>query len=416
MKKNIIFASLTALFALGGLVCFFLSKQEANQPAIHPPIVNPQHPILVRSPEGDSAWLCLPRSTARLQTLKAEANALLDGTTGEVWVAFKTDTISGIKVPTGDHRWKRRLAHLLADPIQVDSTVQWQEARVKLMRFTADERDSLDTKNINTDGLLFHRFLTKINSLQNRQRTTYLLDRQLYSDQVATVSMENKAKLKLAIGPVGIASFPGWMDGAVGCWLLAAALGVAGWWRREENSEKIDNEEFSPPIAETETQVPSQAHATISNEVAEPINSSFPVPNEELALIQQYARQFYKRYGMLFEELQQESLPLAIGTRERVLQQLIEMALHAHTFAYYGIMDKLSALDQSPNARLLLENRKLEGLPDPPIRVFSPRPYETDTKYRALYDLVKDLPLRELDVLLEDQVHIPPDFFALKKA
>ncbi|MBU1822896.1 MAG: hypothetical protein KKG00_15520 [Bacteroidetes bacterium] len=416
MKKNIIFASLTALFALGGLVSFLLSKQKANQPAIHPPIVNPQHPVLVRSQEGDSAWLCLPRSTARLLTLKTGKNALLDGTTGEVWVAFKTDTISGIKVPSEEHRWKRRLAHLLADPIQVDSMVQWQEAQAKLLHFTADERDSLDTKNISADGLLFHRFLTRITSLQNRQRTTYLLDRQLYSDQVATVSMENKAKLQLGIGPIGVASFPGWLDGAVGCWLLAAALGVAGWLRREDNSEKIDNEEFSPPIAESETPVPYPARVTISNEVAEPVNSSLPVPNVELALIQLYARQFYKRYGTLFEELQQESLPLAIGTRERVLQQLIEMALHAHTFAYFGIMDKLGALDQSPNARLLLENRKLEAQPDPPIRVFSPRPYETDAKYRALYDLVKDLPLRELDVLLEDQVYIPPDFFALKKA
>ncbi len=416
MKKNIIFASLTALFALGGLICFLLSKQEANQPAVHPPIVNPQHPILVRSPEGDSAWLCLPRSTARLLTLKTGKNALLDGTTGEVWVAFKTDTISGIKVPSVEHRWKRRLAHLLADPIQADSTVQWQEARAKLLHFTANERDSLDTKNISADELLFHRFLTRITSLQNRQRTTYLLDRQLYSDQVATVSMENKAKLQLAIGPIGVASFPGWMDGAVGCWLLAAALGVAGWLRREQKPHQLENEGNVPILAESETPLPSPAHATISNEVAEPVNSSFLVPNEELALIQLYVHQFYKRYGTLFEELQQESLPLAIGTRERVLQQLIEMALHAHTFAYYGIMDKLSALDQSPNAQLLLENRKLEGLPDPPIRVFSPRPYETDTKYRALYDLVKDLPLRELDVLLEDQVYIPPDFFALKKS
>ena len=347
MKKNIIFASLTALLTLGGLVCSLLNLREAYHPS-GLAIVNPRNPILVRNQQGDSAWLCLPRPAARLLTLKAGENALLDGTSGEVWVVFRTDSSSGSKVPAGEYRWKRRFAHLLADPAQRDSLVQWQETRAKLLRFVADEPDSLDTQNISADGRLFHRFLTKITSLQHRQRTTYLLDRELYSDRVDTVSMKNKASLQLAIGPGEAAGFWGWSIGAVTCWLLASALGVAGWWWREK-SAKIEHEDDVPPLTETQVPiVPTDAAISEEAEAAEPVKSSLPIPNEELMLIQRYARQFYKRYGMLFEELQQESLPLAAGTRERVLQQLIEMALHAHTFAYYGIMDNAGDIGPKP--------------------------------------------------------------------
>ncbi|GHB88834.1 hypothetical protein [Persicitalea jodogahamensis] len=189
-----------------------------------------------------------------------------------------------------------------------------------------------------------------------------------------------------------------WQEIALGCWLAASILGVAGWSRGKTEEEAETNDE---------------ATETTNPEILEADSAAALAAVGETTQVHAYVRKFYDRYGSLFEDLQTLPLPPNDTARAVVLQKLVEMALHAHSFAYYGIMDRLAQLDQSPNARLLLEDCPASRLPH---RLFTTDAYQTDAKFRALYEIVKSVPIQELDVLLEDQVYVPPAFFMVKES
>ena len=437
MNTNRMFAVLILLLGVSGAVAYELGHHFTAREAARTITINTQRPTLLQKKAGDTAWLWLPRRTERLLTLKTTPNALMDGHTGEVWFGYKTDTARRIRQATEPHRAKRRMARLLADPAQADTNLQWQEARLKLLKFVADEasKDGLERTVKDADALLFHRFLEKISSLQNRRRLIYLLDRELYTDPLESFPLEATQRLQLSAVPATPQDFSFWQWLAMGCWLAACAVGAAGWWRGagvrsqesgDRSEESGDRNEEAEVMGEEVEAVNedsgdrSEEPEFRSEEVDSRESSLQGSPDalssieKEQALVSEYAKQFYGRYGDLFEQLQKTSIPPTEAEREAILRQLVEMALHAHTFAYFGIMDKLGRLNESPNARLLLENKAVSQLPEDQRKVFTTDPYQTDAKYRALYELLKSLNIKQLNVLAEDRIYILEKFWENK--
>ncbi|MFN8348837.1 MAG: hypothetical protein U0X91_27810 [Spirosomataceae bacterium] len=423
MKINRWMAVLVLLLGLGGTVCFILGRQQTANDVALTKMLNPRLPALLGKKPGDTTWLWLPKRSTQLVVLKTTSQALLDDFADVPLVSYRVDTVLGINKVTDLYVGKRRLAQLLADSLRGDTTQQWQQTLIKLERFVADEAatDDLAKKIKNTDALLLHRVWSKINSLQNRHRLTYVLERSINTEPLEKIMLSKDQRLQLALVPATAPYSPVWSWLALGLGLAASFLGVWGWMvaersplpERNPKEEKVEVEIPFTPQGESEEQA-TQEENSLSMLLSTETMAQESNYEAEWNLINRYAKQLYERYGDLFEKLQEGNMPPTETERENILRKLVELALHAHTFAHFGMMDKLGRLEESPNVRLLLENINVSQLPEDQREIFTTRPDKTGVKYRALYEVLKSLNIKQLNVLTEDRIYISEEFWEKK--
>lgn len=361
--------------------------------------------------KNDSTWLLLPRRGSQMAVLRTTTKTLQLGTMGERWIGYQNDTQHSIARPTEPSRWKRTLTQWLANPAVADTNLQWAEARQKLTDFVADTEIPM-TKVQDADLLLFHRLVSKVNSLQKRKRSTYLLDRDFFTSELATLSIPPDQHLRLQLMPSTLTDSALWYGLAGVCWLLMA-LGI-GFWAKSRLQFTVDSlevqaddmEVVNEAASESQAQTPPTSDPLSPTSDLLPPNADLLPPTSDHTLT--YLKKFYQRYGKFFEKLQQMSIPPTPDERAWTVRQLTEMALHAHSLAYAANIGQTQLLDQKPNGQQLLHDKSLQALLDTAqVRPLSTEPYETEVKYRVLYAILKDLNVRELDVALENSVAIP---------
>jgi hypothetical protein len=423
MKNNSwIIISVLAIAAVG---CFVWGKYQAQQEIEQVTRLSDQRPALIGRKLGDTTWLWLPKRSTRLVWISATDNALRNELAETNLVTFRFDSTSHLLQAIDKQAYKRRLSQLLADSLQADTTTQWLQVKTKLEKFVAREASTDGLKAKDPDALLMHRVWSKIRSSQSRQRATYVLEKELYVQPLDKVVLatNQRPQLHLAI-PLSLPSTI-WYYCGLAFALVGCGLGIwQGKGLRAEGREQGENEE-SPFITEHNSAVelePESASFVIPRN-EESLNTSSPVTapffepqnSQEVkvtsALIHRYAAALYEKYGSVFEDLQNANMPPTEVEREKALRKLLTLAFHAHTFAYYGVMDKLDRLEESPNVRLLLHDQSPSDLDTHVFSTFSTLVRETPLKYRALYEILKELNLRELKVLLEDDTYIPKNFW-----
>lgn len=402
MKTNYVSIFALVLLALLGL---YAQHKASSSPAPQA-TVWPQSAAFIQQSSGDTIWFWQPWRKSQLSILALKGPSLVNTSIGDTWATFTSDSLAGLKKTTQWYKWKSRIIAQLADPTVADTIQQWQETKTKLLAFVVEESksDGWERKVRNADELLFHRFVTKIGSLQNRKRTTYIIDRQLHENEhIPIIELAANQRLQGAsIMPATATDNNLWQWMSWICEGLTVVMGVWGWWIRKPFSQTL-----VPEVTEQLATVETIPIAVEPEPVAEqPTTATEPTYAVEWELINRYTQQLYDRYGRLFEELQAGIFPPDDDARSRVLQQLTEMACHAHTLAFYGKMEKLGRLYESPNAQLILNDWQVGQLAEKQYRLGSDNPHETEAKYRFLRLILQQVGVGNVEALLEDNVYI----------
>lgn len=421
---------------LGGVFWWKASREQAEY-ATATTRIPVRVPTLVLG-QKDSLWLLLPKRGTQVAVLQATDKTLQLGTMGEQWIGYQTDSLLKIAHPTKAIRWKRTLAEWLANPAVADTNLQWIEARQKLIAFVADI-EVVASKTAIKDGdlLLFHRLVSKVSSLQKRQRAVYILDRELFASELVVLKKTGGQRLDVQLSLQEPTSLTLWYWLAGGCWvLMAMGIGqtVGRFWvrgqtniqRRGENegqSANINSADNSSVALKPEGDTHAEEKGshpyeriekTKENPTVDALNQEVNVESPASTLqpsgsdlMEIYLKNFYHNYGNFFDKLQKMQIPPTDEEHKWAWQQMAEMAIYAHTLAYAAKIGQLHLLDQKPNGQLLLNKKATEELlNESPVRGFSTKPKETEVKYRALFLILKELGVRDLNVVLEDNIVI----------
>ncbi|MCF0070800.1 hypothetical protein LZD49_09980 [Dyadobacter sp. CY261] len=398
MRKRYLGAILVAVASLLGIVVS-LKQMSVNEKQLR--LANLSETVLASAGKGDTTWLILPREKKRVILLRADTSALKDFLTGEKYLDYRVIRTGGEWAYTLKGNWKNRLRYLLGDPMVLDTAAQWMGVRKKLGSFLDIDSEAA-VGAANADTVLVKQFLAGITALAAVKRSTYVLDRSLYAERVR-VMQADKLGDSLFIRD-GSNRMLGWA-GILGA-LFAGAAGVAGWLLKPSATTVSE-----APAAQMRVAAVPVAEAESPSPPAETSNAGFERQVIEYEMVVRYARKFYGKYGHLFEDLQRRSGPVDEEFRKSILRQLAEMAVHAHTFSFYGVMDKYDRLNESPNARLLFEGKRPGELPPDQLKLFTFDAYKTDRKFRLLFEVLKGAHLNGLDALLEDQVYVPDELW-----
>ena len=142
-----------------------------------------------------------------------------------------------------------------------------------------------------------------------------------------------------------------------------------------------------------------------------------PVPEkmndrETVEAIENYLKHFYDRYKGFYGEVQLIPVEASDIQAQNIRRQLVEMGIHALSFARAAKLSKLTRPNDEPNIRLILEQIDVGELPKSTYRMYTDDPYKTEKRYHILRRIFQEMDLDHLNVLIET-VCISPEF--LKK-
>ena len=133
---------------------------------------------------------------------------------------------------------------------------------------------------------------------------------------------------------------------------------------------------------------------------------------ETLKAMESYLHHFYMCYKNFYGDIQK--IPVAADEYQarNIRRQLVEMGLHALSFARAAKLKKLHRRNDEPNITLVNEHLQVDQLEPGSFRMYNEDPYQTEKRYHILRKIFQEMDLDHLNVLVE-KVYISPEF--LKK-
>jgi len=125
-----------------------------------------------------------------------------------------------------------------------------------------------------------------------------------------------------------------------------------------------------------------------------------------------YLHNFYNRYKNFYGDIQKIPVQAEDWQKHEIKRKLIEMGLHALSFARVCKLKKLHRIHDEPNVRLIIENITISELDPSSYRNYTDDPYKTEKRYHILRKIFQEMNLEHLDAIVET-VYISPEF--LKK-
>ena len=324
-------------------------------------------------------------------------------------LSFRQDSI-GQKpyyVPTKAFVWKNYFLGFLGANGQLTDTVQiWKETQQKWAKpFEAELKllaNEPTWKRLTAEQQLVHVLVSqllknprRVIAIQAGQLTVYPNSAELkvtpYSD-FRMMDLNNSAT-----------SLPWWFFALLGAGFV---IGTTGIWLTSKLSTIDSSNESNETAQENAStgRLPSEIDAS---EIGSPVAVA---DKQDNALIEQYLIQFYGRYGNLYASLQDISVEFKKEDRQRIVQSLVEMALHIHALArQYHHTQNLEKIQDDLNVLLILGNQKVKDLPTTAYQLYDENPEKTKKAYRMLVRMMREMGLQQLEGVLISNIYVSPE-------
>lgn len=322
-------------------------------------------------------------------------------------LSFRQDSI-GQKpyyVPTKALVWKNYFSGFLGASGQVTDTVQiWKETQQKWAKPFEAELKLLASeptwKRLTAEQQLVHVLVSQL--LKNPRRIIAIQAGQL---MVYPNSLESKvtkwSDFRMTDTNNTATSLPWWLFALLGAGFVIGATGM--WFTSKLSTIDLSNESNETAQKHTSTGHPFSEITT--SDIASPVAVA---DKQDNALIKRYLIQFYERYGDLYVSLQDMSVEFKEEDRQRIMQSLIEMALHVHALArQYHHTQNLEKIQGDLNVLLILGNQKVKDLPSTFYQLYDEDPEKTKKAYRMLVRIMREMGLQELEGVLLNNVYVP---------
>lgn len=142
------------------------------------------------------------------------------------------------------------------------------------------------------------------------------------------------------------------------------------------------------------------------------LNPESVTDEETVSDMEIYLHNFYNKYKNFYGDIQKIPVQPEDWQKHEIKRQLIEMGLHALSFARVCKLKKLHRIDDEPNVRLIIEDLTISELEHSSYRNYTDDPYKTEKRYHILRKIFQEMNLEHLDAIVET-VYISPEF--LKK-
>lgn len=130
---------------------------------------------------------------------------------------------------------------------------------------------------------------------------------------------------------------------------------------------------------------------------------------QEHPLLDQYLRQFYERYGDLYQYLHEIPIEPDERQKQTIRRRLVEMALHAHSLARaYKHDPSLSRITDEPNLQLIWYDKQVGDLPPDRYKPFEQGAYAFSKKHQFLQEILQEMNLGHLNGALMQTIYLPP--------
>lgn len=329
-------------------------------------------------------------------------------------LSFRQDSI-GQKpyyVPTKALVWKNYFSGFLGGNSQVTDTVQiWKETQQKWAKpFEAELKlvaSEPTWKRLTAEQQLVHILVSQL--LKNPRRIIAIQTGQLV---VYPNSVESKvtqwSDFRMTDTNNSATSLPWWLFALLGAGFVIGATGI--WFTSKLST--IDLPDESNENVQDNTSTNSPSFKTEKLDIASPVAVA---DKQDNALIERYLILFYERYGDLYASLQDMSVEFKEGDKQRILQSLIEMALHVHSLArQYHHTQNLEKIQGDLNVLLILDNQKVKDLPSTFYQLYDEDPEKTKKAYRMLVRIMREMGLQQLDGVLINNVYVSQENFLEK--
>ncbi len=328
---------------------------------------------------------------------------------GSHQLQFKKDTIGQTTyfVPSRPYVWKNYFSSFLGTGSHTtDTLLIWKETQQKWGLVLNNELNILsknpDWKKLNAEQQLVHALVTKLSS--SPQTTILIQDKSL---SVYALLQEQSVKKMSALQiPAAFEA-----DSPTERWLLYLLLGIGAVALLAAMVLTMQQPK-SQPVAQAEVTSDDDVYTnmasneTLTNPKVEPVN----LP------IEQYLDNFYDRYGDFYKYLNEVGAELSITEKQKVMQDLVEMALHIHSLARnYHHTKNLKKLNSDLNNQLILENKNVKDLNDSSYQLFSDDPEKIKKAQRLLVRLLREMGLNQLEGVLLTDVYVSPENFKAKQ-
>lgn len=396
VNKTVLYLLFGSIIGLSALVYAYISN-EKPQPS--PPLFLLQNNVNVML-EGKKPKLLTYKD---IQLLSISKPFLI---VGDDSLLFKTDTIQTTvyQIPTKPFVWKNYWSALIGESSQSDDTKRWNSAMIKLELFMNAEQESLSKqkgwKKLSEEEKFCHTLLATIEAnpncifyIQNKefQKGLNIERKQM---QVDNLVLSKKTEIeKPSIYDQNIMFLP----------IILLLIGISGmiFTKRISNQEAFEEEKV---VDDVEEEKPTLA-------LPEELKHTHKAISENEKLVEKYFENFSKRYGDFFDMIETlPEYPTDEATKQQIKQQLVEMGLHAHSFARAYTFDRLNRPEKEPNLLLIQENKMVNELKPTDYKVFTKNPYETNKRYRFLRAILVEMNIGSLEGALLHDTYLPKEF------
>ncbi len=338
-----------------------------------------------------------------VQALFVSKNALIIGNDS---LAFINDTLKTriIYKPEKPEIWRNYFSGLLGESTSSDNLNRWDSALLKFKATFFKEwqrlsvQDSLRQKLSDEDQLTY----ILVSTIKNHPETAYFIEGK-------TIEKIDKSKLSF-VDDIDLKKVnqqnKQYKHLLYGYFLISMALvilGITGLLQSKDIYKSLPV--FKNTIERNEL---TQPEGDIKK-VAEPAKKD--TPGTDLTRI--YMENFQKTYGDFYTNLElMTGFPSDEKAIQKAKQQLIEMGLHAHSFARAYLYNYLGRPNKEPNLILIFEQKIVKDLDAGLYRNLSLDGQKTNKRYRYLAQILAEMKISSLEGALLNNTYVSQDTLA----
>ena len=399
-NKTIIYILFGCIMGLSLLVLgYFLTETSTEKPTLFS-FNNPSNTIVK---DGSQTKLL---SYSIIKPIRVRKPYLIVGNDS---LEFKNDTIQStvFQVPVKVGVWKNYWSALIGESNQSDENIRWESVRSKWQYFIGSDLTVFSKikgwNYLSDEAKICHSLIHQID--QNPKQVIFIKNNLIEkSPEVSSIRIEPNANLfvtssqKLNPNLAEIKTYKWLLPSLL---FLCSLLGIL-LVKRLKNLENTKIEEVISERMEEEQTTKSTTDEELIIE---------PTQLEKEELVNQYINNFITRYGDFYQKIEELSeFPKDEVSKQKIKQQLIEMGLHAHSFARAYSLNRLNRPQKEPNIMLIQENFTIKDLSENDYKVYSENPYETNKRYRFLRAILVEMNIGLLDGALLHDTYLPEKF------
>jgi hypothetical protein len=325
---------------------------------------------------------------------------------GDDSLSFKTDTVQSVitYLPNKPDVWKNYWSALLGESGQTDNSTRWSIALMKLRIALFAEWEILSRQSIwaklsdeqkltyaivgaihnNPDSVFF----LEAKTLRKSTRNSF----KVMDDNGLIVVNQQERQVRSQNIQYYVLSLTLFLSGLAGILFTIKMPAIISPIQKNNNEERLETTDHELAV--------SKAVETGKD------------GRQEAEIIKTYMKNFLKRYGDLYTNIELlTEYPADEPGKQKIKQNLIEMGLHAHSFARAYLFDYLKRPKKEPNILLIYEAKEVKDLDAKLYKILSLDGQETNKRYRYLAKIIAEMTVNSLEGALLNDTYVSAETF-----